>query len=461
MASEPVRIALLARPGAARDRLRAVITESGGDCVLDADPTALDAAGLANAAPALVLVALDPQVEDVLERFDDVLFDPAVDVVYEEAELAAGREGWEVARWQRHLVAKLQRHRDVLPPGHEPEDGAPVEEPASPALEAAPLEDAGTPVEDASPGDAPGPVEAASPFDPVLAEEGNDTGLPAGAADLSGFEWSVDPGPQETAVAPRAPGAIGDGRGVPPPVPVFEPEPAVEEPAVEEPAVEEPAVEPASEELSLEEIEAKGRFERDLELLESRISGLELVHDTPPAPGPTGAIVVLAGIGGPDAVRQLLGALPEGLPRPVLVRQQLDGARYDKLVAQMQRVSTLPVVLAEDGAGLAPGVVHIVPPELGLAPGPDGHLFQAGAELLGVLPAADSAVVLLSGTDPGLVDGLMKERLAGALVVGQVAEGCYDPAASQALGSRGGETDTPVKLAARIAGHWPPEGDTA
>lgn len=485
MASEPVRIALLARPGAARDRLRAVITESGGDCVLDADPTALEATELAAAAPALVLVALDPQVEDVLERFDDVLFDPAVDVVYEEAELAAGREGWEVARWQRHLVAKLQRHRDVLPPGHEPEDGAPVEEPASPALEAASLEDAGTPVEEASLGDAGGPAEAASPFDPVLAEEDDDTGLPAGTADLSGFEWSVDPGPQETTVAPRAPGAIGDGRGVPPPVPVFEPEPAVEpETLVEpEPVVEpesvldlEPVVDPEpvpappveaeeaeepSEELSLEEIEAKGRFERDLELLESRISGLELVHDTPPAPGPTGAIVVLAGIGGPDAVRQLLGALPQGLPRPVLVRQQLDGARYDKLVAQMQRVSTLPVVLAEDGAGLAPGVVHIVPPELGLAAGPDGHLFQAGAELLGVLPAADSAVVLLSGADPALVDGLMKERLAGALVVGQVAEGCYDPAASQALDSRGGETDTPVKLAARIAGHWPPEGDTA
>ncbi len=415
MSTEPSGVALLARPGTAQDRLRAVIAESGADCVLDADPTALSPADLVAAAPALVLVALDSPVEDVLERFDEVLFAPGVDVVYEEAELAAGREGWEVARWQRHLVAKLQRHGNVLPPGHEPEDGLP----------------------------------AASPFDPVLAEEDVDFRFPAEPAGLPVLEWSVDPGPQDVAVAPQAPGAIGGGRG--------DPEPGMEQ----GPVLEEDGSVPAAGNADLEEAKARGRFERDLELLESRIAGLELVHDVAPVPGLAGAVVVLAGIGGPDAVRQLLGALPQGLPRPVLVRQQLDGARYDKLVAQMQRVSTLPVVLAVDGAELAAGLVHIVPPELGLEPAPDGHRFKAGAGLLGVLPAADSAVVLLSGSDPGLVEELMKERLAGALVLGQVAEGCYDPAAAQALVSRGGETDTPVKLAARIAAHWPPEGDTA
>lgn len=424
MVAKSIRVALLARPGPARDRLRAAIEEAGASCVLDADPTQLDAAGLAGAAPQLVLVALDPQTDDVLERFDGVLFDPAVDVVYEEADLAAGREGWEVARWQRHLVAKLQRHRNVLPPGQEPEDDPPSRSEPGPVqsgfdqvgfdptgsgqaefeqteFEQVEFEQAGpvAAVEDAGPA-----TEAAgSPFDPVMAEDG------AGDA-LDGLQLDA-------------------GTGMPPEV--------------------------------SEDSETKGRFERDLQMLESRISGLQLVQDEPPATGAAGAIIVLAGIGGPDAVRQLLGALPNTLPRPVLVRQQLDGARYDKLVAQMQRASTLPVVLAVHGEPLTAGMVHVVPPDLGVEGGTGSARFQAGAELLGVLPPGDSAIVLLSGSDPALVDGLMKQRLAGALVVGQVADGCYDPAASQAFASRGGETDTPLELAARITARWPAEGEPA
>ncbi|MCE7031108.1 chemotaxis protein [Lysobacter sp. GX 14042] len=431
MAAEPVRVALLARPGPARDRLRAVIEEAAVDCVLEADPGELEPEALVAAAPQLVLVALEAQVEEALERFDPVLFDPAVDVVYEEAELAAGREGWEVARWQRHLVAKLQRHGSVLPPGHEPEEdaaagGGPGGMPEPPAPEPEPAVPAAE------------PEPAASPFDPVLAESGDEGFEPAPAF------------PPEPASGPVS----------------REPVPEAEAGAEMETAARRPEV------LSLDdgagmapggadEAEARGRFERDLDILESRIAGLQLVDDAPPAAGPSGAVVVLAGIGGPDAVRQLLGALPPTLPRPVLVRQQLDGARYDKLVAQMQRISPLPVTLAQHGAPLERGVVHIVPPELGLAMTPDGPRFTTGGELLDVLPPGDSAVVLLSGSDPTLVDGLMKQRLAGALVVGQVAEGCYDPAASLALKNRGGDTATPVQLAARIADRWPGGGESA
>ena len=457
MAIEAVRVALLARPGPARDRLRSVIEEAGASCVLDGDPGVVEPATLVQAAPQLVLIALDPQSEEALERFDEVLFDPAVDVVYEEAELAAGREGWEVARWQRHLVAKLQRHGDVLPPGREPEDepgnepqpepqplataadagsrdgpalGPGADDVASATFGELPPEPAADPLPSIGPDSKPpmdgpdglsAPDAGASVFDPVLAE------FEAGAA-----EWTLDAGPALEAETAGA-GAFGDG--------------SLEDPADEAPR-------------GPDEAEVKGRFERDLDMLESRIAGLQLVDDAPPGADPTGAVVVLAGIGGPDAVRQLLGALPPTLPRPVLVRQQLDGARYDKLVAQMQRVSPLPVVLAEDGVPLQAGVVHVVPPDLGLAVDSEGSRFKAGAELLGVLPPADSAIVLLSGSDPGLVDGLMKQRLAGALVAGQVAEGCYDPAASEALKMRGGDTATPLQLAADIAARWPGGGES-
>src|SRR5690606_31697527 len=39
--------------------------------------------------------------------------------------VAAKREGWDAARWVRHLAAKLGGHQDVLPPGAGSDDGAP------------------------------------------------------------------------------------------------------------------------------------------------------------------------------------------------------------------------------------------------------------------------------------------------------------------------------------------------
>ena len=78
-----------------------------------------------------MLVALDPAVEDALEKFDDVLADRAIEVIFDEADLAARREGWDAARWVRHLAAKLHRHDDVLPPGREP-DADPLPRPGRP-----------------------------------------------------------------------------------------------------------------------------------------------------------------------------------------------------------------------------------------------------------------------------------------------------------------------------------------
>ena len=39
--AEPRRVALLARPGEACERLRAALREAGGEIVLEADPSAL------------------------------------------------------------------------------------------------------------------------------------------------------------------------------------------------------------------------------------------------------------------------------------------------------------------------------------------------------------------------------------------------------------------------------------
>src|SRR5690606_29641418 len=116
-----------------------------------------------------------------------------------------------------------------------------------------------------------------------------------------------------------------------------------------------------------------------IEALEQRISGLSLADVDSYGHGPErGAVLVEGGLGGPDAVRQLLAAIPAGFPRPVLVRLQLDGGRYDRLVRQMERAALLPVQLAEAGGAVEPGRVYFLPPELDLRRDKARLVFDAG-----------------------------------------------------------------------------------
>src|SRR5690606_39623643 len=117
-----VRVLLLARAGEARQRLEAALAEAGAELVAAVDPVDGDPAAAVALAPAAVLVGLEPAIEDALERYDALLSDPGVLVMFDEAEVAAQRDGWDAARWVRHLAAKLNGHGDVLPPGADADD---------------------------------------------------------------------------------------------------------------------------------------------------------------------------------------------------------------------------------------------------------------------------------------------------------------------------------------------------
>jgi chemosensory pili system protein ChpB (putative protein-glutamate methylesterase) len=226
----PLRVALLARPAAAAERLREALAGIGVELVLEADPLQADPQALAAAAPQAVVVVLDPAVEDALERFDPVLSDPALDVLYEEAELAVAREGWDAARWGRHLSAKLLRHGDVLPPGREADPGSGQEDlselqpgrpptPAELAERAAPyrFDEA-----EASRLAAELPSSAVGMFDPVAAEY-DQAGAP-GTFDDAGFDLAAGfADAAEAAVEAPPAGPASDG---PEPEPEAEPAPA-------------------------------------------------------------------------------------------------------------------------------------------------------------------------------------------------------------------------------------------
>lgn len=329
------RVVLLTRPGSARERTEAAIAAAGADLAVVLDPVAATEDDVRNVAPDVVMVILDPAVEQALQKFDGVLGDPALEILFEDADVAAKREGWEAARWARHLAAKLYGHDNVLP-----------------RLKVA--------------------VEA------------------------------------------------------------------------------EPEATPAP--------EAASGFQAEMEALQKQVAAMpELTRGSAATPGRTGAVVIAAGVGGPDAVRQLLGSLPTGFPRPIVLRQRIEGGQYDKLVRQMQRATTLPVALAQAGDPLVAGTVHVLPDGIDVQAAPAGLVFSTteGQPTFAALAAGDSALLLLSGADPALVDRALSISLAGGLALGQSAENCFDPASSNALVARGGEALGLAKLPLKLLARWP------
>jgi chemosensory pili system protein ChpB (putative protein-glutamate methylesterase) len=413
--SETKRVALLARPGEARERLRVALHEAGAEIVLEDDPNTLDADALGSSAPQVVLVALEPAIEDSLERFDSVLHDPAVAVIFDEAELAARRQGWDAQRWARHLAAKLHGHRDVLPPGREEDVGLQLE-PGLPVTPAQLHEGAEISLH----------LEEAA--DMALELPSDDFAYTGGFQAREADEQVID-----ADAWLRSASAPVESVAAPPPLPDLSP--------VTPPPLPAAPTAPASSGFDLSKLE--------LEPLEG--GGVAASARA------QGAVLVFAGIGGPDAVRKLLADLPTGFPKPVMVHLRLDGGRYDNLVRQMERVSHMPVLLAEAGKAAEAGHVYVLPGDV--VPFVDAGVvsFRPGEvihTMIPQLPPADSAVLLLSGSDTALVDAAAALGNDGALVLGQSQEGCYDPAAPKALAARGGELGTPAQLAQRLTDRW-------
>lgn len=519
------RVVLLARAGEARDRLGEALVAAGAELALAADPVSADPAEAVASRPQAVLVALEPAIEDALERFEPLLSDPGVAVIFEEAELAAQRTGWDAARWVRHLAAKLHHHDDVLPPGSDegddlqPSPGAlpPLrgdgaldmatfadeaqaradDVPRDDGLEPEVRLDAGAPddlpLADQAPTDAPTPEPgydlaaelATHASGDAQAEAGTDTG--AGVADASFGEGlaleAMDDDPPSAKKGPAADGAQGDGAedaGVPDAAHDAgagdtAPDGGIELVDVDallasmqagdrndndttDPAPAPTAPHPGAP--SETPPPPRAAADIDLDALEARVSSLSLADTDSYGHGPErGAVLVEGGLGGPDAVRQLLAAIPDGFPRPVLVRLQLDGGRYDRLVKQMGRAAQLPVALAEAGGQADAGTVYFVPPGLSLARERSQLSFVADEDgahpLLDALPPGDSALLLLSGSSSDSVDAGMTKVAAGLMVAGQALDGCYDATASNALIARGATTAPPAELAQQLSGRWP------
>lgn len=614
MAEAGVRIALLARAGDAREQLRRALIELGAQLVAEGDPNELDPATVMSQQPKVVVISLEPAIEDAIDRFSDLLGQQDVDVVFDDADVTRQLEGWDLNRWARHLAGKLLG-RDVLPPIPQDSEAMPEADmtpvpgaPPTPAqlMDQARLEDytldtrdmaANVPADanvapataetesspadntddDAALGVDPGDIEKAMSqlqfagdatastrmaapeaetapeadfnLDVDLDKLGKmlDSGDAAPAdgdftmAEGEGFEGaladfsfdsdkpvkfssfdSADEGPSGAldddvaALAAQLDALEKSGTREEPRDPDFsrvveddgepaaesKPEPARAAPAAARPAEKGPSLDFSK--LSLTDMEAPipkepapvksnptpvarsggtlGGLNLSLEPMDeggapARPSTpppvkappvshdtvaftLEAVEDAAPvatSAGTYGALLILAGMGGPDAVRQLLGQLPASMPVPVLLYQHLEVGKHDRLVGQLAKVSKLPVYLAIEGKTARPGELAVLPNGVGIFAGGGEIRFAPVASqsaLVAALPPADSVVIVLSGSDPSVVSTAMAVQAAGGLALAQEPAGCFDSAAAEAMRQAGAAVSTPTDLAQQAAARW-------
>jgi len=121
LSTEPVQrravaVALVYQSEALNAHVREAMTELGARVVFESSVLAYRAAELNGSSAEVVIVNLDPSSDEDLGAIDDLLIDHTRRVVFNDGEATARLSGWDLARWARHLAAKVLGETVGLPP---------------------------------------------------------------------------------------------------------------------------------------------------------------------------------------------------------------------------------------------------------------------------------------------------------------------------------------------------------
>lgn len=119
-------IALLYQAAALHEHLKLALTELGAQVVYETETGKFDRASLESSGARVVVINLDPQVEEDIEQLDELLVDDALKVVFNDGEVSSRLEGWDAARWARHLASKILGLTDTNPPRPPGSEAIPV-----------------------------------------------------------------------------------------------------------------------------------------------------------------------------------------------------------------------------------------------------------------------------------------------------------------------------------------------
>ena len=166
-----------------------------------------------------------------------------------------------------------------------------------------------------------------------------------------------------------------------------------------------------------------------------------------------GVIAIISGLGGPDSVRQFLGSLPTGMTVPILVWQQLDAGKHDRLAQQLAKSTKLSVYLPQPGEVARAGEVGVMSAGLGLLADEEWWIREGSPSpshaLAPALKHPGTVLVVLSGAEPIIVEFARTHKADGGTVLVQTSATCFDSTATAALERQGMASGSPSNLAER------------
>lgn len=171
MAESSTAVALIFDDVELGGQLREALRERGARIVHEGALSTLSRSMLDDTGAQVLVVNLDEEVEDELDRLYDVIDGDHPRVVFNDAQASRRLDGWDRARWARHLAVKVMAQGDLDPP--RPQDAPSVPETA--ASEFVPIAaEAPEPMAEFVPDIEPLNDFAEIPAEPVAALEGGE-----------------------------------------------------------------------------------------------------------------------------------------------------------------------------------------------------------------------------------------------------------------------------------------------
>jgi chemosensory pili system protein ChpB (putative protein-glutamate methylesterase) len=124
-------------------QLRAALDERGARIVHEGPVSSLSGDVLRQHAVDVLVVNLDDSAENALDALYDLIEGDRPRVVYNDAQASRSLEGWDRARWARHLAVKVMAAGDIDPP--RPQDARRVDTPVETGFHSHVAVDASTP----------------------------------------------------------------------------------------------------------------------------------------------------------------------------------------------------------------------------------------------------------------------------------------------------------------------------
>ncbi|HTA65340.1 MAG TPA: chemotaxis protein CheB [Xanthomonadaceae bacterium] len=439
MADTTPRVVILGAAGEAQQQLLNALNELGAHTLAVGDFDQLDPVQLRQQKPDVWLVSIDEGTDSGrLERWQPLFDDPDATVIFDDADVTRRLSGWDLARWARHLAAKVLGRDNVLPPVSP--DAERLPQPAPGDAAASTLDD------DAAFAALNASFEAERTRTRAAPAPSLDDLLNAHAAEASGFN---KPPPVQPAAAN---GAVSAAQPTGP-APAAQAQAKVELSLLGEdvpvllPRVSKPAEPVITIDVSRFELEPLEAVEQHHRL------GAQGVGEKKTVLPAKGIIAIISGLGGPDSVRQFLGGLPSGLTVPVLLWQHLDAGKHDRLAQQLAKSTKLPVYLPKPGELARAGEVGVMGVRMGVHDDEDWWINEGSPSpshaLAPSLKHPGTVLVVLSGAEPVIVEFARNHKANGGTVLVQTSATCFDSTATAALEGQGLASGSPSNLAER------------